>query len=316
MMALESWSFFKEAGDTEPPELLTEETETVKRNLDLLAEEKALLSRRRVLQLSELAALLSLPEYAPFREELSDFTETILCGDSSSEDTVLFARELVRRGFPLSRTGHADDLFGNGEPISQKASDRVAYLRSRVTDDAFRLLTAHLENPKAAYFSSFSDVCEEVYHGLCEYCILPIESSDNGKLLSFYTLIEKFELRIVAVTDLDGAGPSYTRYALLRHKYVSPDLIGLSSEARYAEFALELSEHVSLTDVLSAAEFLGLKVSRADSMPIPERRDLYRYGLVFLLPSDGDPLPSLEAFLLYLSLSLPEYIPLGIYTKI
>lgn len=318
-MASASWNSFDAPTDRSEEASLPSDAEIVRRNLDLLAAEENALQARRALQISELSALLSLPEHAALRDELSDFAVAAFQYNDtlrSSEDTARFCLEMIRRGYPIAREGHSDELFGSGEPISQKASGRVAYLRSRVADEAFLALTAPLQKPKAAYFSSFSDVCEEVYHGLCEYCILPVESADGGKLLSFYSLIEKFELRIVSVTDLDDGKGGYTRYALLSHRYVSPYPIGASGKRCYAEFLLVLNDRLSLSDVLLAAELLGMRVTRTDSFPLPDRRDAYRYGLVFLLPEGAELAPTVEAFLLYLSVSLPEYTPLGVYTKL
>lgn len=317
---MDSASWGSSESDWSPPTDFAGDAQILLSNLIALGEEASVLDRRRLAQLGELAALVTLPEHTGVRDALRDFTGDL----PDRRDVIRFCRALTEHGYR-----YRDEVFGHGEHPSASASECVAYLQNRYADTAYLALTSHLSKPRASYFSSFSDVCEEVYHGLCEFCILPVESAEDGKLIRFYALIEKFDLKIVAVCDVESANGSYTRYALLRHKYVSlapnPRLCG---EA-FAEFDLVTDAEVSLGDVLSAAEFCGLRLSRADSAPLPYRADGYRYGLVFSLgePSNTDGpeetseaakrrTRDLEGFLLYLSVALPEFTPLGVYTRL
>ena len=91
-----------------------------------------------------------------------------------------------------------------------------------------------------------------------------------------------------------------------------------------------LNEGVTLSDVLLAAEYCHMRLSRIDSVPLSYKNDAYRYDAVFALPELGDDdippsteqislrdmLLDIETFLLYLSVSLSEYTPIGIYTRI
>ena len=301
-----SWSF------SEPERLsgeqLPAEVEILLSNLSALGKEAGSVDRRRNAQIGELASLISLPENASVRDTLSDFIAHL----PSKGDVIRLCKALTRRGYR-----QMDEAFSPADPPSASASECVAYLRSRYTDAAYLTLTAHLSKPRAIYFSSFTDVCEEVYHGLCEYCILPVESATDGKLIRFYTLIEKFELKIVAVCDIEDASGTETRYALLRHRYVPLRRSSRLHGERFAEFSIVIDAGVSLTDVLNAADACGLRLSRADSAPLSYRENGYRYGLVFsLAETPGEDAPALEAFLLYLALFLPEYTPIGIYSRI
>ena len=104
------------------------------------------------------------------------------------------------------------------EPISEDASERIAYLKNSYNDAAYIQFAALFSSPRAAYFASVSDVCENVYNGSCEYCILPVETSVDGKLLSFYETILKYNFKINAVYDLQSEN-GYTRYALLSKRF-------------------------------------------------------------------------------------------------
>ena len=287
----------------------------IAQNLALLSDHATVLKERFRTQLAELASLLSLPENAYTRDALSDFIQSFFRKDQRSTgnmEIILLCLELVRRGLrPPEQT--IDDILTPSFSVSAKASERVAYLQNRLTDSAYMRLTAHLQKPRAAYFASFSDVCEEVYHGLCEYCILPIENTENGKLRRFYSLIDKYELKIVTVCDIQSGDGTKTRYALLRHKHISVLPLPNRGGTRFAEFSLLLEEDTALPDVLHAAEYVDLRLIRADSVPLPASSE-YRHELIFALPDAEDAFLNTEAFLLYLSSTLPEYSLLGIFT--
>ena len=311
-------------------------------NLDLLTAEGELLRDRRQVQLEEIAVILqqliSDPELAPMadKEIVRDWIDASLLSFTPGErsragvsDIIHLCRALVQKKTQILRSD-TEEFLGPTEAVSAEASEKIAYLQNKFSDEAFSKLTYRFKNPRAAYASSFTEVCEEVYNGFCEFCILPVESSGDGKLLRFYGLIEKFNLKIVSVCDVEQLDGSYTKYALLRHKFISFHLSKRLCGGHFAEFGLVLNEGVTLSDVLIAAEYCHMRLSRIDSVPLPYKNDAYRYDTVFALPSlaDDDESPSadrislrdmlldIETFLLYLSVSLPEYTPIGIYTRV
>ena len=99
------------------------------------------------------------------------------------------------------------------EKLTEYSTERIAYIKNSYNDTAYMQFSSLLESPKASYFTSASDVCDSVYRSECEYCILPVETSSDGKLLSFYELIFKYNFKIVSVCDLHNNN-GYTRYAL------------------------------------------------------------------------------------------------------
>ena len=292
----------------------------IQKNLSDLTREACGLEHRRALQIDELAACLMLPQNGTAREALSDLTERIF--QSSAPETHLdvlrLSKILLRASGDRLPTAEYEEFFGNETiPVSAKAFERVAYLRSYFTDSAFLKLTATMQKPRAAYFDSFSDICEEVYHGLCEYCILPIESTKDGKLLRFYTLIEKYELKLAAVCDIEDGDGASTRYALLRHRYVQlRPSTHTDTAPLMAEFSLVLNDRLPLLSLLQAAELCHLHLLRADSLPSSDQPDGYRYGLVFSTDDTADTVHEIKSFLCYLSVMLPEYTLLGIYTQV
>ena len=151
-------------------------------------------------------------------------------------------------------------------------------------------------------------MCEEVYNGNCEYCILPVENSAEGPLNSFSRLIDRFELKISATCDVPtNDGSRTTRFALLRR-----DLLPLSRSREQVllfEFSVPLSEHPLTADLLNAASCCGLQLCRLDSRPYPgvDRSSLSTHFLFRV--ENGD----LYSYLLYLFMEAPQFSPIGIY---
>ena len=72
---------------------------------------------------------------------------------------------------------------------------RVAYLRNAYADRAFRRFCEQLGELSVVYCTDFESVCEEVYYGRADMCILPLDSSRDAKLIGFVRLVDKYELK-------------------------------------------------------------------------------------------------------------------------
>ncbi len=207
----------------------------------------------------------------------------------------------------LYRESHAE--------VSSAASERIAYLKNSYNDAAYMQFSTLLSSPRAAYFGSITDVCDSVYRGECEYCILPIETSADGKLLSFYELILKYGFKINAVFDLysDG-GKEYTRYALLGRLFVLRDT-SLRSKARnrYFEFVIPENDGMSTEDLLTAASFCSLKLRRIDTLNLRGDKGTRSTYFCPVLRADGS---DLKTFLAFLAVDCPDFVPVGLYMQI
>ncbi len=196
----------------------------------------------------------------------------------------------------------------NDGPLQKKLC-RVAYQRNSYADAAYLLFSRHLEDPRVSYTHSFISACEDVYNGICDYCILPVESSFEGHLGSFARLIHRYELRIVATCDITGNDPERsTRYALLG-KEIAP-LLGKEVAADYLEFSLPLSASPSPASILAAAKNAGLSLTRINSLPGQEANEILVHLLFQLQKAD------LYPFLLFLFMQAPHFTPIGIYHHI
>lgn len=83
---------------------------------------------------------------------------------------------------------------------------RVAYMTGSLADKAFLRFSEWLPGCRAADARSFVDACEEVYNGLCQFCILPLESAEEGRLAAFSRLIVRYGLQTIAVCDVTQRG--------------------------------------------------------------------------------------------------------------
>lgn len=221
----------------------------------------------------------------------------------------------------LTKDNFAKEIFAPycSGAVSNTASERIAYVKNSFTDSVYMQFASMFTSPRVAYFANINDVCESVYNGSCEYCILPVETSSDGKLLSFYSVIMKYEFKIIAVYDLYNRGEKkYTRYALLRKMFLNsilgtePD-IRIKSRFRYFEFFVECSEYPTLTDILCAADYCSLKLRRIDTLNFGTDKPSKDPVICPIFRIDG---ADINTFLTFLSIDCPKCYPIGIYKQI
>lgn len=238
---------------------------------------------------------------------------------------------LVLYGFIVERVPKLPFFAERSDDVPVAAKGRVAYMAGALADKAYIRFAEHIPQCRAAAFHSFVDACEEVWGGLCEYCILPLESTAEGKLLGFSRLIIKYRLQVIAVCDIKDAGDETMRFALLRTAgedwmaYDSP-LATEKHPVAYLEL-LHASNLPSYGEITAAAEFFGLSPVRIDTLP---QQDIYALHSDFVfqntLPAETPP-PlittvwqvsglNLSAFLCYLALEASEDPVLGLYPLI
>jgi prephenate dehydratase len=204
-----------------------------------------------------------------------------------------------------------DDFFMEAEELSDTAQGRIIYQRNSYADSAYLQFAPILSHPRAVYTHSFETVCEEVYNGSCEYCILPLENTTEGPLTSFTRLIDRYALKIAATCDVPTTdGTRITRFALLR-RGLTPT-IRIKSSLRYFECALPLDMSPSAADLLCAAQHCGLKLCRLDLRSHQTENGL-RPTTHFVFEAEDE---HLMVFLLYLAMEAPHFDPVGLYSQL
>ena len=223
-----------------------------------------------------------------------------LCREIATRRRVILCMEL-RRLIPAMGSLWQDFFFPSEEPLSSFSFNRITYQRNSYTDQAYQQFSSLLSEARASYTHSFSSVCEEVYNGFSEYCILPVENSAEGRLSSFARLIARYELKLAATCDVRVGEDKVTRFALLRKSITrlhTPTPLPL-----HFEFSCELSEELGAEELTRAAALCGLRCEQIDL----NREEQIIH--VMLREGDGD----LPAYLLYLAMEAPNAVPMGLY---
>lgn len=315
--------------NTNIPELVGFDTGVCLANLDVLGERHSRLSESLLAMLSELAdailrdadgdrdtmesILLSLQGIAEDHPNSPIPTDTAAV--NRADMALLSARAGLYPRLVLYRM--IEERLPKPQPSSRASSlptsarGRIAYMPSTFANKAYLALSACVKNPRGSETAGFVDACEEVQSGLCEFCILPMESSHSGKLTAFARLMLRYRLEIMAVTDLENAAEgTVTRFALLRASHAdTPAGLSVPDAPQYLEI-LHLSDTPTLSELLAAAEFCGMSLYRVDTLPLPDGEGSDTPALDCVLHAAGG---DLATFLRFLSLEAPKDLPAGIY---
>lgn len=298
-----------------PEDIIAENLQELTERADLLGEQEIAHLRELAREISlgdDLVDLLSSLPY--YRISPSDPSFDVLTKNADllsrsrgllkSRQCIILCQALYEK--LCERENLLPSLFPDAEEVTSHASGRIVYQRSSYTDDAYLRFASLVPEARAAYAHSSHAACEDVYNGHCEYCILPIENAVEGELVGFAKLIAQYDLKIIACCDIVGSDASkQTRFALLRRNMLplfTPDIKKNDS----FRFSLPASLAPSLADILSAANFYGLRFVSMNTLPQGEEM---HYNLTFAI-CGGDIYP----FLLYLATVAPQYTPIGIYS--
>lgn len=253
-----------------------------------------------------------LPEPAPHTEILDENVATVLQMQRLHAlwQRLLLCTEL-RSGLGFAEHDVPEFFFSETEELSDSAKGRVIYQRSNYADLAFRhFFKGQDSSAHALYTHSFSVVCEEVMRGNCEYCILPLENSSEGTMHSFFRLIDRYSLKIVASCDIPTEdGKKTTRFALLRRN-LFPFFQPIDENTLF-ECVIPVTDSPSVSDLLLAAESFGLKLCRIDTgIHMLDIVSTYALHLVFSA-DHGD----LCAYLIYLAMQASDFEIIGLYNQ-
>lgn len=184
---------------------------------------------------------------------------------------------------------------------------KIAFAPGKPANAAFETFAKSMKNVSAQSEESFSASCDSTAGGDSDYCIIPIENSSDGRLGSFYRLIEKNGLYIVmSYRYVSPDGENYTRFALCCGKMTH---IALDGET-YLHFHLTADGLDTLEDILRAGRFFGLRIVRADMIPSSVAGRDNSIDFIFAV-ENGD----LAGFVCFLKLEYPQFSVTGIYAE-
>lgn len=287
------------------------DVDTVLRGIDEIDTRAESDREMRFAQMHEL--VLSLSESHKSEEEIINILGELspkseMRNSVSAVERTALCREFLKL-FPDSLGFDKDLFFGTTEALSENAEGKIEYVANRYTDNAYRRFSAHIGCDKGIAVRSFEELCENVYNGNSEFGILPIENTENGKLAHFYSLINKYELKIVAVCSIETSDAGISRFALIaksidypHSRFGPPDKL---------ELFITLEKNESLSEILAAAEFCKMELYRIDSLPLSSHSGKYALCPIFNL-NESD----INSFLMFMSLDFPQYTPVGIFKDI
>ncbi len=300
------------------PELEGTDTETVLSNLRTLEKELGETFEKRMAHICELAQAIIKDGgdidvvksiILSIRSDGEIYPMSVL-DDNEKELRMLFSGISVIERLLIFKTVFSEKFSDEIRsysitPISEKALGRIAYVKNSFNDAAFEQFSNIVEDAKAAYYDTLSDVCESVISGYSQFCILPIETGKDGRLLSFYETITSSDLKINAEFDLKSLdGETYTRYALVGASIQTRK--GKSGQ-RFLEISYTDTDNLSIKDIISAAEFCGLNVYSIDTLFSGGEKTV---NIVF--ESNG---AEIKTFLIYLSVDCPDHTVIGYYQR-
>lgn len=198
-------------------------------------------------------------------------------------------------------------LAENDELSEPAARDRrVSFVRGNGSGRAFERFAKYVPGVLAEYESDFRRALESVANGEATFAIVPIENSFDGRLNSFYRLMEKYALSIVLAADIPSDDyESSTKFALV---YKKLDVIEAQGEDLF-ECKITLGEPCELADIINAASYFGAEVCKVYSLPLSSGGRENSFDIIFGLGG-----ANIGGLFCYLMLKYPHLSPVGVYT--
>ena len=184
-------------------------------------------------------------------------------------------------------------------------SATAAYVTGGFADAAFAafrdelLRSLHVEL-RPHHSERVSGACDCVLDGDADCAIIPVGSSRDGELRSFYRMIDAHDLKLLATVRVAASSEEETRFALCG-AYTGP----IFSEPELFEFTVTGG---SVSDITAAVIYHMHAVTSVCSYPSENGGFVHH----FTVRAGGDLLPTL----LYLNLCHKEHTVLGIYRNI
>ncbi len=318
--------------------LTSEKIETVfRKNLDHVHIQASSAAEKSFAHLHEMASLISYKIRKTTEEEdllyavihsdeavsiyRNAFSETFSCSAFSpvnQEEECFFERQTLLRSRlylcrSIAKTGkkHSfSDLsplfFGTSSQGLEAHDRKVAFLRNHQAFRAFECFAKQLGGVSVLYENNFQNACEAVVLGQAAYAIIPVYSTSDGRLNSFYRMIEKHELSIAMVCDIDSDdGETVTTFAL-----VSKERVCLEADGEKFECTITFENLADLADLADAAFYYHAHLDSLDALPVMLSGRAGTYSLLFDLKG-----ADLDGLFCYLALEYPQMSIIGFYGK-
>ncbi len=190
------------------------------------------------------------------------------------------------------------------EELQKRDFSGIAYWYSNsYAKEALLRFGERLKNFREIPVDSFTAVCESTDDGNT-LGIIPIINSNDGRLMSFYRLIDKYDLKISAVCKVENPdGEGFTKFALVGKHLANTDV----KKKKTIEFATNRA----IVDVVSMVEHIGGEIGEITSVPFLYNNTEYANYINITIDSD-----SVYETWLYMYIFLGEIDFIGLYSEI
>lgn len=233
-------------------------------------------------------------KYAQLQEHRKNMDAEISLAESISEKLYI-CRELLKK--TKTPGTHA-------QALKKTAEARIALWYSNpYAKDAYSRFSRLFEHCEEFPVDSFNAVCESVDES-ATFGIIPISNSSDGRLMSFYRMIDKFDLKISAVCKIEAHdGNSFTKYALVSRKPVDFDSENIK--------CIEFSTNKNIAEIICFLELLDCKIGDVSSISSLYGENEYNsFVSAFVEPG------KIKEFMLYTYLFVGDIDFIGIYIEI
>ncbi len=273
-------------------------------NLSVLGSRSGIAEEERRLTLCHMVSEICSDSHASI-EECTRLYKS-LAPDVNGDEEIILYEHMLAVGKRYSEM-KAEFSIGSLEGCPAGSHGKIACVKNNYNNLALEYFSQKINSSRPVFLQSFTAVCENVSLGESEFCILPIENMTEGKMPGFYSLIDRYELKICNACDIDDEHGNTVRYALLSKGCPEPP-----EKARNTPFLFEfsiLAENGSFIGrLLSAADACGGILLNFDCSPVQYDSGLRRYLFGFVI-SGRDTL-LLRCFL---AQNYDYYTPIGFY---
>lgn len=277
--------------------------EILKRDAEALQEETALVLKDCFLQL--------VPEGLPFEKAsriLLDFCKKNQQRLPEKELTDLLLCQFLAERFPTVAERQKDFPFSVDPHAPNHAVTLLYWASNRLSSQAADRFSSLFSSAATLPAESFSEVCERVAGGECDFGIIPIENTTDGRISAFYKMLDRHELRICAVCDIeDVESDTQTRLALVGLRAIPPRL----EFPLFVEFSFVSEKDERRHQLFSTANRLHIALTRHSSAPLSYRTGVEIDTVTYEL-TQGLSLP----FLIYLHLFFSDATIIGFFVQI
>ncbi len=197
--------------------------------------------------------------------------------------------------------------IGNDDGTPAGTHGKIAYAKNKFSDTVLNLLADTMHSARPIPVASNTAACEAVINGKSEFCLLPIENTRDGKIFGFYSMLDRFELKICGVHTLDADDDmSSIKYALVS-KSCKDFFLSRSRGTEYIfEFSVVSQNGDFIEPLLQVAKKCGATLVSVDSRPVEYDQQLRKYLFGFL--NDGNLM-----LRMYPAFNYHGYTPIGLY---